>query len=239
MKTKKQYAKDLLQFLSNAPTAFQATDALCAMLDGAGAVRLHEGDAWQVEKGKTYYFTKEGTQCAAFRIVGDPRETGFRIGAAHQDSPGFRIKSVPSKIDCGIERLTLEAYGGLILHGWLDRPLALAGRVFIKDPNGEAKPVNVNIKKPLIILPSAAIHVVRDVNDNGKFNVQTELLPFFAQNADGKPKFLHFLAKYLKVSEKDILSFELAPYDAEDGCFVGANDEFISVARLDDAGDVS
>lgn len=235
MKSKKQYAKDLLKFLSNAPTAFQATDELSAMLDAAGAVKLDEGDVWQIEKGKSYYFTKEGTQCAAFRICGDPRETGFRIGAAHQDSPGFRIKTVPSKIDCGIERLTLESYGGLIIHGWLDRPLALAGRVFVKDENGEAKPVNVNIKKPLLILPSAAIHVVRDVNENGKFNVQTELLPFFAQNKDGKPKFLSYLAKYMGVAEKDILSFELAPYEALDGCFVGANEEFISVARLDDA----
>lgn len=235
MKSKKQYAKDLLKFLSNAPTAFQATDELSAMLDAAGAVKLDEGDVWQIEKGKSYYFTKEGTQCAAFRICGDPRETGFRIGAAHQDSPGFRIKTVPSKIDCGIERLTLESYGGLIIHGWLDRPLALAGRVFVKDENGEARPVNVNIKKPLLILPSAAIHVVRDVNENGKFNVQTELLPFFAQNKDGKPKFLSYLAKYMGVAEKDILSFELAPYEALDGCFVGANEEFISVARLDDA----
>ena len=206
MKTKKQYAKDLLNFLNSAPTAFQATDALSAMLDASGAARLDEGAAWQIEKGKTYYFTKEGTQCAAFRITGDPRETGFRIGAAHQDSPGFRIKTVPSKVECGIERLTLESYGGLIIHGWLDRPLALAGRVFVKDENGEAKPVNVNLKKPLIILPSAAIHVVRDVNENGKFNVQTDLLPFFAQNSDGKPKFLSFLAKYLKVSVKPLSS---------------------------------
>ena len=74
MKTKKQYAKDLLNFLNSAPTAFQATDALSAMLDASGAARLDEGAAWQIEKGKTYYFTKEGTQCAAFRITGDSIE---------------------------------------------------------------------------------------------------------------------------------------------------------------------
>ena len=235
MKTKKQYAKELLRFLNNAPTAFQANDELCAMLDAAGAVRLDERDAWTLERGKTYYFTKEGTQCAAFRIGGDPRETGFRIGAAHQDAPGFRIKTVPSRVDCGIERLTLESYGGLIIHGWLDRPLGLAGRVYLRGENGEPTPVNVNIKKPILILPSAAIHVVRDVNDNAKFNVQTELLPFFAQRKDGKPQFLSYLSKHLGCDEKDILSFELAPYEVDDGCFVGENEEFISVGRLDDA----
>ena len=149
--------------------------------------------------------------------------------------PGFRIKTVSSKIDLGIERMTLEGYGGAIVHGWLDRPLGLAGRVFVKDENGEAKAVNVNIKKPLLIIPSAAIHIARGVNDGAKFNIQTELLPFFAQNNEGKPKFLSYLAEYMGVNASDILSFELAPYEVFDGCFVGANEEFISVAGLDDA----
>lgn len=234
MNMKKQYAQNLLDFLNNSPTAFQSTDELAKMLDESGAIQLNESDAWDIEKGKSYYFTKEGTQCAAFRICGDPRETGFRIGAAHQDAPGFRIKTVPSKIDLGIERMTLEGYGGLIIHGWLDRPLGLAGRVFVKDENEDVKAINVNIKKPLLIIPSAAIHVVKGVNDGAKFNIQTELLPFFAQNSEGKPKFLSYLADYMGVNTSDILSFELAPYEIFDGCFVGANEEFISVARLDD-----
>ena len=235
METKKQYAQNLLDFLNNAPTAFQSNDELAKMLDQAGAIQLDEGNAWDIEKGKSYYFTKEGTQCAAFRICGDPRETGFRIAAAHQDMPGFRIKTVSSKIDLGIERMTLEGYGGAIVHGWLDRPLGLAGRVFVKDENGEAKAVNVNIKKPLLIIPSAAAHIVRGVNDGAKFNIQTEMLPFFAQNSEGKPKFLSYLADFMGVKASDILSFELAPYEVFGGCFVGANEEFISVAGLDDA----
>ena len=235
METKKQYAQNLLDFLNNAPTAFQSNDELAKMLDKAGAIQLDESEAWDIEKGKSYYFTKEGTQCAAFRICGDPRETGFRIGAAHQDMPGFRIKTVSSKIDLGIERMTLEGYGGAIVHGWLDRPLGLAGRVFVKDENGEAKAVNVNIKKPLLIIPSAAAHIVRGVNDGAKFNIQTEMLPFFAQNSEGKPKFLSYLADFMGVKASDILSFELAPYEVFGGCFVGANEEFISVAGLDDA----
>ncbi len=234
MNTKREYAEHLLAFLNNAPTAYQSNDELQKMLDAAGATQLQEGDAWELEAGKMYYFTKEGTQCAAFRLNGDPRETGFRIGGAHQDAPGFRIKTVPSQVNHGIERLTLEGYGGLIVHGWLDRPLALAGRVFVKDGDG-MKAVNVNIKKPLLIIPSAAIHVVRGVNDGAKFNIQTELLPFFAQNKEGKPKFLAYLAEYMGVKAEEILSFELAPYEVFDGCFVGADEEFISVARMDDA----
>ena len=184
METKKQYAQNLLDFLNNAPTAFQSNDELAKMLDNAGAIQLDESEAWEIEKGKSYYFTKEGTQCAAFRICGDPRETGFRIGAAHQDMPGFRIKTVSSKIDLGIERMTLEGYGGAIVHGWLDRPLGLAGRVFVKDENGEEKAMNVNIKKPILIIPSAAIHIVKGVNDGAKFNPAKDLLPLYSMDAE-------------------------------------------------------
>lgn len=235
MKETKEYSQALLDFLNAAPTPFQSADKLSEMLDASGAVRLNESDKWALEKGKTYYFVKEGTQISAFRICKDPSSLGFRIGAAHHDAPGFRLKTVPSKIDIGYERLYLEGYGGLIVHGWLDRPLSLAGRIFIKDAGGNAEAKNINIHKPLLIIPSAAIHVVRDVNNGAKFNLQTEMLPFFSQNSSGETHFTEFLAKEAGCKKEDILSWELAPYEYFPGCFVGENEEFISVPRLDDA----
>lgn len=234
MDIKRKYANDLLKFLNSAPTPFQSVDELEKMLVAAGATKLDEGDEWNVERGKLYYMTKRGTQIAAFKIGGEPKETGFRIGAAHEDSPGFRIKSVPSKVDFGIERISVELYGGLIVHGWLDRPLAFAGRVMVKE-NGAAKAVNINVNRPVLIIPSAAIHVERGVNDGAKFNPQTQLCPFFAQSGDGKTHFVDFIAKEAGCAPDDVLSFELAPYEAYPGCFVGENEEFMSVARLDDA----
>ena len=235
MNVKRKYANDLLKFLNSAPTPFQSVDELEKMLAAAGAEKLDEGDEWNIERGKLYYMTKRGTQIAAFKIGGEPKDIGFRIGAAHEDSPGFRIKSVPSKVDFGIERISVELYGGLIVHGWLDRPLAFAGRVMVKDKKGGSKAVNINVKRPVLIIPSAAIHVERGVNDGAKFNPQTQLCPFFAQSGDGKTHFVEFIAKEAKCAPDDVLSFELAPYEAYPGCFVGENEEFMSVARLDDA----
>lgn len=234
MTKNKKYAKELLEFLDAAPTPFQSTDELSKMLEKAGAVKLCEGDEWKLEKDVLYYMTKEGTQLSAFRISGEPNDDGFRIGAAHQDAPGFRIKTVPSKIDMGYERVCVESYGGLILHGWADRPLSVAGRIYVKDENGNAIAKNVNIHKPILIMPSAAIHMVRG-DEQGKFNVQTEFLPLFSQNSSGEVRFTEYLAKEIGCKKEDILSFELAPYEYFPGCFVGENEEFISVPRLDDA----
>lgn len=236
MNEKKKYAKKLLEYLDNAPTPFQSTEELVKILEAAGAQELFDDKEWNIEKGKTYYIKKEGTQLSVFRICGEPKETGFRIGGAHHDTPGFRIKTVPSVISSGYERIELEPFGGLIVHGWLDRPLSVAGCVYIKDENAENgfRPVNVNIKKPLIIIPSAAIHVKKDVNKGAVFSVQNEMCPFFAKNSDGKTMFTKYIADFIGVAEDDILGMELAPYDSEPGCFVGANEEFISTPRLDD-----
>ena len=236
MNNTREYAEKLLTYLDNAPTPFQSVDELEKMLVSAGACELIESAEWNIERGKLYYMKKSGTQIVAFRIAGEPKETGFRIGAAHHDAPAFRIKTVPSSIDSGYERIMLEGYGGLIVHGWLDRPLSIAGRVYVKDVESAEgyRPVNVNIKKPLLLIPSAAPHVKKDVNENAKYSIQSEMRPFFTKSKDGKETFTKYLANYIGVEESDILSYELAPYDAEPGCFIGENDEFISVPRLDD-----
>jgi aspartyl aminopeptidase len=230
----KVYAEKLLEYLDNAPTAFQSVDELEKLLVAAGATELCESDEWNLEKGKLYYMKKAGTQIASFRIGGDPRETGFRIGAAHHDAPGFRIKTVPSSVDMGYERLLLEQYGGTLVHGWMDRPLCVAGCVYVKDEEKGFRAVNVNMKKPVLLIPSAAPHVKRGQNEGASFSVQNEVRPFFAAVPDGKTTFTKYLADYIGVKEEDVLSYELAPYDAEPGCFVGVNEEFISVPRLDD-----
>lgn len=230
----RDYAEKLLEYLDNAPTAFQSVDELEKLLLEAGACELCESDEWTLEKGKLYYMKKAGTQIAAFRIPGDPKESGFRIGAAHHDAPGFRIKTVPSSVDLGYERLLLEQYGGTLVHGWLDRPLSVAGCVYVKDEEKGFRAVNVNMKKPVLLIPSAAPHVKRGQNDGASFSVQNEIRPFFAACPDGKTTFTKYLAEYIGVKEEDILSYELAPYDASPACFVGVNEEFISVPRLDD-----
>ncbi|EPZ1654682.1 hypothetical protein ACXKXE_005377, partial [Escherichia coli] len=63
-------------------------------------------------------------------------------------------------------KLNTEGYGGPILYTWFDRPLGLAGKVTLKGKsplNPEVKLVNIN--KPLLIIPSVAIHMNRAVND--------------------------------------------------------------------------
>lgn len=107
-----------------------------------GAIRLAEEDEWEILPDRLYYLVKNGTLLSFFRISSrkKPLEYGFHIAGAHHDAAGFRVKPAVSTVDDGYERLTLEPYGGLIQHVWLDRPLACAGRIYYDNgrENGRA-----------------------------------------------------------------------------------------------------
>ena len=224
-------AKDLMNFIDYSPTSYHAVTETEKILLRKGATKLSFTDMSDIESGKLYYIIKENALCA-FCANKDTISKGFHIAAAHTDSPGFRIKPCGSKIDSGYERISVESYGGMILHTWLDRPLALAGRIYA-DICGEEKVIDINTKKPCLIIPSAAIHVVRDINENAKFNIQNELSPILMQS-DGNKNFTSFIANAAGIKEDEILSFDLSVYESQPACFTGANDEFISAGRLDD-----
>lgn len=231
------YANSMLEYINASPTPYHAVDNLQDMLKKKNAIRLDIDSHWELEKDKLYYVINKDTSIAAF-CLGENIETGFRIAAAHTDSPCFRIKPTPSFLKEGYELLNIEGYGGSILHTWVDRPLSLAGVVYV-NYNDSIKKVLINVTDPIIIIPSIAIHMNRDVNDGVKFNIQNDLCPLFGQSSDDKEQgnkkaFLNFLAKQANCNEEDILSFDLMTYDSSPGIFVGLDKAFISSPRLDD-----
>lgn len=232
----KSQAKLMLDYINKSPTPYHAVDNLKSMLDSVGAIKLEPESRWNLEKGKTYYMLYRNTSMIAFHLSDDTDTTsGFRIAAAHTDSPVFKIKPVSSFISNGYERLDVEAYGGGIHHTWLDRPLGIAGILHTKDGSA-VKETLIKIDEPLVIVPSLAIHMQRDVNEGAKFNIQNELCPIFAQ-AEGKDaakSFLKLISEKANCSVNDIVSFDLMTYDSFPGVFLGKDNEFISASRLDD-----
>ncbi|MBR5062981.1 MAG: translation initiation factor IF-2, partial [Prevotella sp.] len=112
-----------------------------------------------------------------------PADTGFKIIAAHSDSPCFRIKPASEMPgDGGILRLNTEVYGGPILYTWFDRPLSLAGRVLLKGKDA-LHPVTklIKIDRPLMCISHLAIHFNRAVNEGNHLSKQKDMLPILAK----------------------------------------------------------
>ena len=236
----KKLALELVDFLYDSPSACHGVKATQKILDENGFVEIKETDKWNLQAKGKYYVIKNDSALIAFEVgTGDIEEKGFRLIGAHTDVPGFRIKSNPQMISEGkYVKLNTEVYGGPILHTWYDRPLSIAGKVSLKG-SSPLKPETrlVNINKPLLIIPSLAIHMNREVNEGYKINRQVDTLPLLGLINDKLEKedyLMNIISEELQVNKEDILNFELGLYEYERGSLIGMNEELISSGRFDD-----
>ena len=222
---------ELLQFIENSPSPFHAVETISDRLDNAGFTRLYEQDDWQLEKGKGYYVCRNYSSVLAFRVpeAGLP---AFNIVASHCDSPTFKIKENPQITTGPYLTLNTERYGGMIMSTWMDRPLSVAGRLIVRE-GGTYTQKLVNIDRDLLIIPNLAIHMDRNMNDGKKFNPQVDMLPLFALKEEGLG-FMATVAKEAGVKEEDIIGHDLFLYNRQKGTVLGANNEFVCSAKLDD-----
>jgi aspartyl aminopeptidase len=227
-------AQQLVDFIAASPSPWHAVSRASAELDAAGFTALDESQRWTLAAGGSYYVSRGGSALIAFRLGHDPA-AGLTLIGAHTDSPGLRVKPQPADSQHGVDRLAVEVYGGPILATFADRDLSLAGRVVVDTPTGPQTRL-LHIDRPLLRLPNLAIHMNREVNEAGlKFNKQTELPPIFALSTalPASERFRQLLAEHLSVAASDILTWELAVCDTQQGCFWGADEEFIAAPQLD------
>ncbi len=239
-------AKQLLKLISRATSPFHAVAASVEQLTEKGFEELRLGDEWKLKRGGRYYVAHHGSTLVAFHIGKEKdAELGqIRIAAAHTDFPCLRIKPYPDMKEERYARVNTEVYGGAILNTWLDRPLSVAGRVAIKseDPfHPEMKLLDAG--RPVLVIPNLAIHLNKEINKGIELNKQTDMIPIAGmieeklnQKSERNAKstyFMDFIAKECKVKPEEILDYELTVYCAEEGGFVGVEDDFISAPRLD------
>jgi aspartyl aminopeptidase len=234
-----EFANDLIDFVSFSPSKYHVVRNIKAALLRKGFKELPLAEPWQIEKEGKYFVAQNDTTLAAFIVgMGQPEKDGFRIIAAHTDAPTIKIKPSPEiVVNNSYIKLNTEVYGGAILNTWFDRPLSIAGRVVIKSKTPFKPEVRqLIIKRPLLQIPNLAIHFNRKVNDGVPINPQKELSPLLAcikSPLENQNYLVEIIAQELNVSPDAILDFDLALYDTEKGCLIGANNEFISCARLD------
>ena len=225
--------KELLDFIASAPSPCHTVTASAEKLRRAGFEELELGGAWQLSRGGRYFIRVYGTTLLAFTVgAAGP----LRMAAAHTDFPCFRLKPAAGLVREGYGLLNVETYGGLILRSWLDRPLGLAGKVVLRGEDAFHPEVRlVDFGRPLVTIPSLAIHMDRDVNKEGALNPQKDMLPLaalFGGEAE-EDWWMQALAELAGISAEDILSYELSTYPWEQGCTLGLAEELVSSPRLD------
>jgi aspartyl aminopeptidase len=229
---------DLLSFIDRSPTPYHAVKSAVERLEAAGYERLDEGVSWALASGDRRYVVRAGGSLIAFEMgTSAPAEAGFRIVGAHTDSPNLRVKPTPDLRAHGCHQIAVEPYGGVLLHTWLDRDLSLAGRVTLTGEGGRVTRL-VDFGRPLIRVPNLAIHLYREIAQEGlKINAQQHMPPLLGLGHDSED-FVELLCGELgregdPVEREQVLAFDLMAYDTQPSTRSGANGEFIHAPRLD------
>ena len=128
--------------------------------------------------------------------------------------------------------------------------------MIVAQPNGNFEARLVHINRPIMRIPTLAIHLNRDVNDKGFcFNKQTHLLPVIAtavasqlgnKKAQSEPDaaapafaelhhsvLVELIATELGVAPEDVRDFELSLCDTQPAALGGVYNEFIFSRALD------
>ncbi len=250
--------KELMEFLDSGLSSYHVVGNIKSRLLEAGFGELSESGEWKLGRGGAYYCVRNDSSVIAFRVPGvDVDEIkGFHIFAAHSDSLAFKIKENPEiKKENYYVNINVEKYGGMILSTWLDRPLTVAGRVFVERDGGLVS-YPVRLKDNFCMIPNLAIHLNREINENASYKVQSDMLPLVTLmqseeggkgsenggNAAQSPTLNGYVAEALSrqygenYEGKDILASDLYVVNSQKSVLAGACDEFIMSARFDDLG---
>ncbi|KAH7444759.1 hypothetical protein KP509_02G090200 [Ceratopteris richardii] len=170
---------------------------------------------------------------------------GFHIVAAHTDSPCPKLKPISAVSKSGFLNVGVQTYGAGLWHTWFDRDLSVAGRVLLKMNNGSLIHKLVKVTRPILRIPTLAIHLDRSVNTDGfKPNFETHLVPVLAtqlrcgansvdSSSTHHSRLLQLLSEQLDCEIEEIADLELNVCDTQPSCIGGAEQEFIFSGRLD------
>ncbi|MBT8317711.1 MAG: M18 family aminopeptidase [Lutibacter sp.] len=235
-----KHAQNLIDFIYDSPSPYHVIDNSKKELIKNGFLELELTKKWTIKKGGKYFVSQNNTSLFAFIIgTGKIEESGYKIVAAHSDSPSFKIKPSPEiSVADNYLKFNTETYGGPILSTWLDRPLSLAGRVSVRGKN-LLNPLThlVNIKEPILVIPNLPIHFNRTVNEGVFLNKQVDMLPVTSiinKELNTNLLLARTISKEINVPVEDILEVDLNLYDFTKGSIIGLNKEFISSGKLDD-----
>lgn len=166
---------EFFTFLNNSWTSTRAAANISALLEAEGFRPLpssRRGDAQtgtQTKDGQRFFLQDGGSIIAIASGRSGIGTKGLLLLGAHTDSPGLRLKQRGASRNDGLIRVPVEVYGSPILASWIDRDLAVVGRIAVATDAGTSIH-EIDTRTPLATIPNVAIHLNRTVNDSASYD---------------------------------------------------------------------
>lgn len=198
----------------------------------------------RASRGKTVFLARRGRR---------PLSAGYRLIAAHADTPRLDLKQHPLYEEVGLALAKTHYYGGIRKHQWLARPLALHGVAVTKE--GSLVPVTLGEAEsdPVLTIVDLLPHLaykqqeqkLADAFEAEKLNLVFGHAPSGEKRAEKnkdkgrvKRRVLELLHERYGIVEADLYSAELQAVPAGPARFVGLDGSLIGGYGQDDRASV-
>jgi aspartyl aminopeptidase len=220
---------DLIAFLAASPSPWHVVSTAGEQLVAAGFEPTDPAAVW-ADVAPRGFVVRGAALVAWSKGASVGPAPPLRLVGAHTDSPCLKIKPRPDTGGVGWKQLGIEVYGGALINSWLDRDLAIAGRVVMTDGSD----VDVCIDEPICRVPQLAIHLDRDVNERGLvLDKQQHLTPVWGTGSPRPGEFSEWLAGHLGAPSGDISTWDLCLFDRTPPAILGADESLLAAGRLD------
>ena len=237
-----EYAKGYMAYLDAAKTERESVTEGIKMAEAAGFVPYTWGQ--KVQPGDKYYYDNRGKNLFLFTIgTEDLNEGGFRISAAHVDSPRIDLKQCPVYEDNGIGYFKTHYYGGIRKYQWVTIPLALHGVVVKADGTVVNVVIGEDETDPVFYITDLLPHLAGSTNSKPlgeaipgeKLNIVVGSRPAKDSSKDSvKLNVLRALYEKYGIVEEDFLSAELSAVPTYKARDVGFDRALIAAYGHDD-----
>ena len=226
-----EYIAGFAAFVAASPTSYHAAHAAAELLLAAGFTELDETEAWPALEAGSGAFTRRDGAIIAWRAgasvtAGSP----VRVLGCHTDSPGLVLKPKPDFSAQGWAQVGVEVYGGPLLTTWLDRDLAIAGRLVTADGREHLVRTEAVARVPML-----AIHLDRDSGNGVTLDRQRHMQPVIGV---GSVSVGELLAAAAGIEVSEIAGADVRLVDTQQPALLGADGELLASPRLDNLSSV-
>lgn len=240
-----RFAAEYKKFLDAGKTERECVNQAFSLAKAAGFCEFHEYMAANgvLRPGAKLYFVNKAKNIALFQLAAAPLWQGFRIVAAHIDSPRLDIKQNLLYEAAGLAYLDTHYYGGLKKYQWTAMPLALHGVVVKKDGTVLNVKIGEASDEPVFcitdLLPHLSAEQLKKKSSEAVTGEKLDILiggqPCKNCQTDAvKQQILTWLAEKYAFSEDDFLSSELEAVPAGCARSMGFDESMILAYGQDD-----
>lgn len=218
------FNQGLIDLLKNGTCIFTCIKYLKNILQEHGYQELKENEIWKLKQDK-YFIIRNDASLIAFNLP--KQKNKFKIICTHGDTPAFSIKPSPEYYENGYLKLNIAPYGGILNYGFMDRPMSIAGRIITRNKKKYKKEI-IDLKEPVAIIPSIAIHQNDSANSNLDLNTEVDLMPMISLKEKDSLKDL--VKKNTNITD-EIFEYDLFLYNKEEPVII--NNTFLASPRID------